>query len=128
MTKDSKEMEKKISPAYTYPRLILRGYRTYIEFYATNRQGKYKRYRQTFNLNRIMNINDRKERGLDICSKIKYWLTSGRCIDDFEERKVIIEINEVPDINHKYATPVLETLTQLNQLVKVLGIEGIKEY
>ncbi len=90
-------MKKKFCPSYTYPTLK-NGYRTYIEFnamsYLEDKNGVYTRFRKTFNLNRIHNLPDRKERGEDLCAKIKHWLKAGHCIDDFEEHKVFTQIRQ----------------------------------
>ncbi|MEO1255600.1 MAG: phage integrase SAM-like domain-containing protein, partial [Bacteroidota bacterium] len=87
-------MNKKILPAYQPPRLVSGTSRTYILVYAQNRSGSIERYRPTFNLNRIHNLTDREERGTDLLKKIKWWLEQGYLFEDFDERKVIIEIKQ----------------------------------
>lgn len=54
-------------------------YRWYIEFYAPQR------IRRTFNLNRIANIQARRERGRELCVLLNFWLKAGMPIHRFKE-------------------------------------------
>ena len=97
-------------PAYQPARLIKGSSRWYISFYVRAPSGEQRKYRPTFNLNRIYNLKQREERGLELTKKINWWLENGKPIDKFDERKVVFQIKEVKLTNPKLETPILEAI------------------
>lgn len=93
-------MKKKFVPTFRPPVLVLGQSRTYIKVFAVQKDGTYalrsdgskKPYRPTFELNRIPELNIRKERGEIICKKIYWWLSNGFYFEDFEESKVSLQL------------------------------------
>ena len=81
-------MKKKFCSSYSFP-VYKSGYRSFIEFWATDSNGEKKRFRPTFDLNRIHNMPDRHERGRDLCKKLRFWLEQGFYFEDFNELEVI---------------------------------------
>ena len=101
-------MGKKFLPSYTPPRLIELNNRWYIYFKAIcDISMKMRVYRSTFNLNRIKDIEKRRERGKLIVKKLEYWLSNDRPISKFEERLVKIEDLNRPRRNSTLADTVL---------------------
>ncbi|MCP3928091.1 MAG: hypothetical protein GY705_03205 [Bacteroidetes bacterium] len=101
-------MNKKILPAWEPARLVQGRTRWYISFYAfDDRDGKRKKFRPTFNLNRIHDETKRMQRGKDLAEKVNWWLTKGKPISEFDEINVrnnpfgesYVEINELTRIN-----------------------------
>lgn len=111
-------MKKKFSPSYTIP-VYKRGYRSFIEFWALDSKGTYSRYRPTFNLNRIHHLPTRDERGWDLCAKIRWWLEQGNCIDDFEERKVILEIKAAERVEEPVDEAKEKQLTDISEALQI---------
>lgn len=68
-------LKSSTSPA----RLVEANYRWYIELYCP------KRLRPTFNLNRILNLAERRQRGYHLCELLNWWMTAGLSIDRFTE-------------------------------------------
>lgn len=87
-------MKKKFLPAFQPARLVSGNTTCYIVCYADNKSGELIRYRKTFNINRILNKEDRKSRGEDLVRKINFWLSEGLYLEDFHERKCIKMIQE----------------------------------
>lgn len=81
-------MKKKFLPAFEPPRLVCGDNRWYILFYAPNEKGNRTRYRPTFNLNRISDIDLRRERGNELVAKLNWWLVNGQEPWRFDERLV----------------------------------------
>ena len=94
-------MEKNFLPEWSPPVLVWGVGRTYIEFLARNRAGIRRRYRLTFNLNRIHNLSIRRQRGQDICRQLHWWLSSGFPIDDFKVDTVQLKVVVDADAQRK---------------------------
>ncbi len=81
-------MKKNFLPAFELPRLVCGNSRWYILFYAPNEKGERTRYRPTFNLNRINDIDLRRERGNELVAKMRWWLVNGQDPWRFDERLI----------------------------------------
>ncbi len=96
-------MKKNFLPTYEPPRLVCGNNRWYILFYAPDNRGHRTRYRPTFNLNRINDVDLRRERGHELVAKMNWWLVNGQDAWRFDERLVPPldqqEINPLPETN-----------------------------
>lgn len=84
-------MNKKFLPAYEPPRLVDGKYRWYIVWYAPDSDGIRRRFRETFNLNRIQDLGLRRRRGEAIVAKLEWWLSKNRKSEKFDEMAVARE-------------------------------------
>ena len=106
-------MPKKILPTWEPARLVEGGSRWYILFYA-DVGGKRERFRITFNLNRINNIDHRRQRGQELAGKLTWWISQGKSPYAFDERKVpALEIIDQPE---KYNTRLMDALELARKL------------
>jgi integrase len=91
-------MNKKFLPAYTPARVVRARDRWYICYYApTEESDEPTRYRFTFNLNRIKDLQIRKTRAEDLVKKINWWLGRGFRPWAFDERKVPFDFDQGND-------------------------------
>lgn len=111
-------MEKKLLPSYEPARLVKGADRWYIAFYAPGPNGKRKKYRPTFNLNRIHNLKDREKRAHRLVQLVNAWLEAGRPAWEFDELEAM-QIGQLADMSLA-RTPVKEALVYIRDL-KISG-------
>jgi len=117
-------MKKKFLPAYELPRLVIGETRTYIlvRVYAF---GETKRYRPTFNMNRIKSLPERKKRGEDLRHKIAWWLESGLPFEEFDELEVIRQMQLKKSTPHPNSSKtLLQALDVAEELFSNYGREA----
>lgn len=89
MKSQNKQYNKKNTTALSYeiPKLVMGKTRTYINVYYTDRNGYRQHKKPTFGLGRILHKKQRKERGLELVTKITWWLKHHYFFEDFNEWK-----------------------------------------
>lgn len=84
-------MNKKFLPAWQPAFLVEGADRWYIRFYCLNdATGKMERFRPTFSLNRITNLQQRRQMGQELCQKLNWWMAQGKPISKFDAARVRI--------------------------------------
>ena len=116
-------------PVYEPPRLVRARDRWYISFYCEDDLdgGQRKKFRPTFNLNRIASLKDREARALELVAKLRVWLDSGKPISKFNESKVRVTA-EVADEFPLMRTPVSVAIDHIVQLKGSLRHDTARSY
>jgi len=83
----------KFKPSYRPAALVEGRSRWYIKLYAPSR------FRKTFDLNRILNIDERRRRGKELVSLLNWWLKVDLPIDQFDERAARRRKSEAEKVN-----------------------------
>jgi len=121
--------KKNFLPAYEPPRLVRARDRWYISFYAEDDLdgGQRKKFRPTFNLNRINSLKDREARAAELVAKLQVWLQSGKAISKFQESKVRVTA-EVAEDFPLLRTPVAEAIAHIVKLKGSLRYDTERSY
>lgn len=103
-------MSKKIfCPNFSPAELVKGSDRWYIRFYAKEK-GILKRYRITFDLNRITNLKQRELRAQDLISKINWWLSRSKPAKNFREESADRLIQEENGVNALESTNIISAI------------------
>jgi integrase len=122
-------VKKNFMPVYEPPRLVRARDRWYISFYCEDDLdgGQRKKFRPTFNLNRIASLKDREARALELVAKLRVWLDAGKPISKFHESKVRVTA-EVADEFPLMRTPVSVAIDHIVQLKGSLRHDTARSY
>lgn len=104
-------MSKQFNAAF-YPSRLVEGLdRWYISIYFFDKKGRKVFKRPTFNLNRILNISDRRKRGKELVEKIDWWFRQGFSLP-FQEWKVPPDFRISNDFTRpkKFDTNIVEAI------------------
>lgn len=102
--------------------------RWFISFYADDpHTGRRRRYKPTFNLNRIHNLKEREKRAKRLAELVNTWLEAGRDPNDFDELKAM-QIGQVVDMSLA-CTPVRKAIEYIRDLKIAQGRpDSVKTY
>lgn len=116
-------------PSYEPPRLVRARDRWYISFYCEDDLDgdARKKFRPTFNLNRITNLKEREERAAELVAKLRVWIDAGKPISKFNERKVRVAA-EVHEDFPLLRTPVHEAINHIISLKQSLRKDSARSY
>lgn len=116
-------------PAYELPRLVRARDRWYISFYACDDldADRRKKFRPTFNINRMTNLKEREVRAQELVLKLRAWLEAGKPISKFDERKVRLDASIDEDMP-LLRTPVKEAINHIVELKGSLRADSLRSY
>lgn len=83
--------------------------RWYIKYYQTEK-GILKRFRLTFDLNRITSLKERELRSLDLLKKVNWWLARGKPVKNFSEELADRYISEEEGLNMQQSTKIIDAV------------------
>lgn len=122
-------MSKKIfCPNYSPAELVKGADRWYIRYYALEK-GAMKRYRVTFDINRITNLKKRELRAQELIGKINWWLSRSKPAKNFREDladKYIQEENGVNALESTNIVAAIEFALQIKE--RNLRKESVRTY
>lgn len=110
-------MKKKFVSSYQPARLVKGNSRWYLNIYYTDDNGIKVQAKPTFNLNRILNLQERHRRGKELEKKLTWWMSRGLGMP-FEENKVPGNYEIALGINRpaKYDTNVIEAFRKMVEI------------